>query len=79
LVEPFRIVLPLAGLFLCRKEGEVMPYKWGSPHLEVETFDDQNRRALDGINTQLYATFVVLAAALGFVIGFVALIVTVIR
>jgi hypothetical protein len=81
LVEPFRGVLPVACLFLHpRKEGEVMPLKWGSPQVEVETLDDHNRRALDGIEREHYATLAVLAvSALGWLIGFAALIVAVIR
>ena len=62
----------------------MMPFKLNNPQVEAEAsrFDvaEHNRQALRGINTAMYGTVALLvAAALGFVIAFAALIVAVVR
>lgn len=49
-----------------------MPLKWNDSQVEVDALStgEHNRRALDGINNQVYATFaVVLTLSVAFVVA----------
>jgi hypothetical protein len=57
-----------------------MPITQGQSEVDVESIAEHNRQALRGINTVMYGTVALLvAAALGFVVAFAALIVAVVR